>query len=64
MGYPRDIRHLLWLAFSQVASVGMTEEEGKAAGIEYRKGTFPFMANSRARTVGDAEGLAKFIACK
>jgi len=48
----------------EVASVGMTEEEVKAAGIEYRKGTFPFMANSRARTVGDAEGLAKFIACK
>lgn len=48
----------------EVASVGKTEEEVKALGIEYKKGVFPFMANSRARTVGDAEGLCKFIADK
>ena len=34
----------------EVASVGKTEEELKAAGIKYKKGVFPFQANSRART--------------
>jgi len=46
----------------EVASVGKTEEEVKAAGIEYRTGKFSFMANSRARSVDDTEGLVKFIA--
>jgi dihydrolipoamide dehydrogenase len=45
----------------EVAWVGKTEEEVKAAGIPYKKGTFPFMANSRARTIDDADGLVKFI---
>lgn len=48
----------------EVASVGKTEEELIAAGVEYRKGVFPFMANSRARAVGDSEGLVKFLADK
>lgn len=48
----------------EVASVGKTEEECKAAGIEYRKGVFPFMANSRARAVGSAEGMVKMIVDK
>src|SRR5438105_3827784 len=34
----------------EVAAVGKTEEELKKDGIKYGKGTFPFMANSRART--------------
>lgn len=34
----------------EVANVGKTEEELKAAGIAYRKGVFPFSANSRARS--------------
>lgn len=45
----------------EVASVGKTEEELKAAGIAFRKGVFPFMANSRARTNNDAEGLVKIL---
>lgn len=45
----------------EVASVGLTEEEVKAAGISYLKGSFPFMANSRARTNNDAEGLVKIV---
>lgn len=46
----------------EVASVGKTEEEVKAAGVEYKVGKFPFMANSRARASGDTEGFVKIIA--
>ena len=45
----------------EVAWVGKTEEEVKAAGLPYKVGKFPFLANSRARTVEDADGLVKFI---
>ena len=45
----------------EVAWVGKTEEEVKAAGTPYKTGKFPFMANSRARTIEDADGLVKFI---
>ncbi|RMH56098.1 MAG: dihydrolipoyl dehydrogenase [Deinococcus-Thermus bacterium] len=46
----------------EVASVGRTEEELKAAGIPYKKGSFPFSANGRARAMNDTEGLAKVLA--
>ena len=45
----------------EVASVGLTEEQCIEQGFTVKKGTFPFMANSRARTNDDAEGLVKFI---
>ena len=45
-----------------VASVGKTEEELKAAGITYKAGKFPFMANGRARAVNATEGFVKFLA--
>jgi dihydrolipoamide dehydrogenase len=45
-----------------VASVGLTEEEGKAAGFEMKIGTFPFKANSRARCTAEEEGFVKIIA--
>lgn len=48
----------------ELASVGKTEEEVKAAGIEYAVGTFPFMANGRAKALGTTEGLIKVIADK
>lgn len=48
----------------EVASVGKTEEELKAEGIEYSAGKFPFMANSRARAVGTTEGMVKILADK
>jgi dihydrolipoamide dehydrogenase len=48
----------------EVAWVGKTEEEVKDAGLEYNVGTFPFAANSRARTNDDSEGMVKFISCK
>ena len=47
----------------EVAWCGKTEEEVKASGAEYNVGTFPFAANSRARTNDDSEGLVKFVSC-
>jgi dihydrolipoamide dehydrogenase len=46
----------------EVASVGPTEEQLKAAGIAYRTGKFPFTANPRARTNGYTEGFVKILA--
>jgi dihydrolipoamide dehydrogenase len=48
--------------YPEVASVGKTEEQLKAEGVEYRKGTFPFAANSRARAMLDSEGMVKILA--
>ena len=48
----------------EVANVGLTEEQLKEQGVSYNKGVFPFMANSRARTVGDFEGTVKILADK
>ncbi|CAI0467588.1 unnamed protein product [Linum tenue] len=48
----------------EVASVGKTEDQVKASGVQYRVGKFPFMANSRAKAIDDAEGLVKIIADK
>jgi len=46
----------------EVASVGKTEEELKAAGILYKVGKFPFTANARAKTIAKTEGFSKIIA--
>lgn len=43
--------------------MGQTEEQLKAAGIAYNKGVFPFSANSRARAIGDSEGMVKVPSC-
>jgi dihydrolipoamide dehydrogenase len=48
----------------EVASVGQTEEELKAAGIAYNVGKFPFTANGRARAMGDTDGFVKLLADK
>jgi dihydrolipoamide dehydrogenase len=50
--------------FPEVATVGKTEEELKAAGVAYKVGKFPFMANSRARAMASTDGLVKFLADK
>jgi dihydrolipoamide dehydrogenase len=47
----------------EVASIGKTEEELKKAGVNYKIGKFPFLANSRARSIGDTEGMVKLLAC-
>ena len=46
----------------EVAMVGKTEEELKAAGVDYKSAKFPFTANSRARCNGDVRGLTKILA--
>ena len=46
----------------EIGAVGKTEDELKAAGIEYRRGVFPFRANGRARTLGQVEGQIKLLA--
>jgi dihydrolipoamide dehydrogenase len=46
----------------EVASVGRTEEELQAAGIPYRKGSFPFMANGRAKALAITDGQVKILA--
>jgi dihydrolipoamide dehydrogenase len=48
--------------YPEVATVGKTEEQLKAAGVKYNKGVFPFSANSRARAVQDSDGQVKILA--
>jgi len=48
--------------YPEIASVGKTEEELKAAGIAYKTGKFSMMANSRARATGDDQGFVKILA--
>ena len=46
----------------EIASVGLTERQVKETGREYRVGKFPFSANGRARSMGEANGFVKFVA--
>jgi dihydrolipoamide dehydrogenase len=48
----------------EVASVGKTEEELKAAGIAYKVGKFPFTANGRARAMQVTDGFVKILSDK
>jgi dihydrolipoamide dehydrogenase len=48
----------------EVASVGKTEEELKAAGVAYKAGKFPFTANGRARAMQATDGFVKVLADK
>ena len=48
--------------FPEIASVGKTEAEAKADGIEVKTGKFPMLANSRAKTNREAEGFVKVVA--
>ena len=59
-----DFNTIPWVIYTtpEIAWVGKTEQQLKAEGIEYRAGTFPFMANARARALGDTSGLVKFLA--
>jgi dihydrolipoamide dehydrogenase len=53
-----------WVIYTspEIAWVGQTEQQLKAAGIKYKAGTFPFLANGRARALGDTTGMVKFLA--
>ena len=53
-----------WVIYTspEIAWVGQTEQALKAAGRAYKAGTFPFLANGRARALGDTTGMVKFLA--
>jgi dihydrolipoamide dehydrogenase len=53
-----------WVIYTspEIAWVGQTEQQLKAEGRAYKTGSFPFMANGRARALGDTTGFVKFIA--
>lgn len=53
-----------WVIYTspEVAWVGKSEQALKSAGREYRVGSFPFMANGRARALGDTTGFVKVLA--
>jgi dihydrolipoamide dehydrogenase len=53
-----------WVIYTspEIAWVGRTEQQLKEAGVAYRTGSFPFLANGRARALGDTTGMVKMIA--
>ena len=53
-----------WVIYTspEIAWVGKNEQQLQAEGIAYNAGTFPFMANGRARALGDTSGMVKFLA--
>jgi dihydrolipoamide dehydrogenase len=53
-----------WVIYTspEIAWVGQTEQQLKASGRAYKAGTFPFLANGRARALGDTTGMVKFLA--
>ncbi len=59
-----DFNLVPWVIYTtpEIAWVGKTEQQLKAAGVDYRAGSFPFAANARARALGDTSGLVKFVA--
>lgn len=48
----------------EVASVGLTETKAKERGYDVKAGRFPFTASAKARIIGDANGLVKFVSDK
>jgi dihydrolipoamide dehydrogenase len=53
-----------WVIYTspEIAWVGKTEQQLKAEGRAYRAGSFPFLANGRARALGDTTGMVKMLA--
>ena len=53
-----------WVIYTspEIAWVGRSEQQLKADGVQYRAGTFPFLANGRARALGDTTGMVKMLA--
>ena len=53
-----------WVIYTspEIAWVGQTEQQLQAEGRQYKAGTFPFMANGRARAMGDTTGMVKMLA--
>ena len=53
-----------WVIYTspEISWVGRNEQQLKADGVAYKAGTFPFLANGRARALGDTTGMVKFLA--
>ena len=53
-----------WVIYTapEIAWVGQTEQQLKATGRAYKAGSFPFLANGRARAIGDTTGFVKILA--
>ena len=53
-----------WVIYTspEIAWVGRTEQQLKADGVAYKAGSFPFLANGRARALGDTTGMVKMLA--
>ena len=53
-----------WVIYTspEIAWVGQTEQQLKAASRAYKAGSFPFLANGRARALGDTTGMVKILA--
>ena len=63
-GHPMDYKAVPACTYThpEVASVGLSEKKAREAGYDVRIGRFPFQANGRALTYGEAEGLVKVVA--
>ncbi len=61
---PVDFNIVPWVIYTapEIAWVGKNEQELKAAGIAYKAGQFPFIANGRARAMGETSGFIKILA--
>ena len=59
-----DFNLIPWVIYTspEIAWVGKTEQQLKAEGVQYKAGSFPFLANGRARALGDTTGMVKFLA--
>ena len=59
-----DFNTVPWVIYTspEIAWVGKTEQQLKADQVDYRAGAFPFMANGRARALGDTTGFVKVLA--
>ena len=59
-----DLDTVPWVIYTspEIAWVGRNEQQLKAQGVAYRAGSFPFMANGRARALGDTSGFVKMLA--
>ncbi len=58
-----DFNTVPWVIYTapEIAWVGQTEQQLKAAGRAYKAGSFPFLANGRARALGDTTGFVKML---
>ena len=59
-----DFNIIPWVIYTspEIAWVGRTEQQLKADGVAYKAGQFPFLANGRARALGDTTGFVKILA--